>query len=260
MSNPSAWRSHLRTPRPCDHFIQLYTDDAFLERVVGEYIGNGLGAGEGAVLVATPRHTFAFERQLAAAGHDPRAAQKHGQLVILYADQCLGRFMRGDKPDPQMFRAFVHDTLDAVRAAGFLKIRVFGEMVDLLWKRNLEATIHLEELWNEALADEQVSILCAYGIDNFDGSAHRGPLHRISRAHSHLIPVEDYARLDLAVERACDEVFGGEKDGGRVRMLLSSSHQQTVMPRSEAALLALRDLPESVAESVLARARHHYRS
>lgn len=260
MSDPVAWRAHLHAPRPCDHLIQLYTDEAFLERAVGEFVGNGLAAGEGALLVATPSHGEAIVRRLAVAGHDPRAAQGRGQLGILDAAQGLRRFMLGGMPDPEAFRAFVHEALDAIRAAGFPRIRVFGEMVDLLWKRHLDATVRLEELWNEVLADEQVSILCAYRVDNFDASAHRGLLRRVSRSHSHLIPVEDYDRLDLAVARACDDVFGGEPDGALVRGLLGSSDQTTVMPRSQAALLALQDLPEGIAESVLTRARHHYKS
>jgi hypothetical protein len=59
-------------------------------------------------------------------------------------------------------------------------------MVDLLWPLSKRATVQLEELWNEVLAEYQVSLLCAYRIDA--GAAaikRRGLLHQITRCHSH---------------------------------------------------------------------------
>ena len=51
-------------------------------------------------------------------------------------------------------------------------------------------------------------VRCGYSIDNFDPNTYQGILQGVSRAHSHLVPVEDYARLERAVERAYAEVFG----------------------------------------------------
>jgi len=132
-------------------------------------------------------------------------------------------------------------------------------MVDLLWDHNLPATVALETLWNEVLADRRVSLLCAYRIDNFDGEVHRGALDQLTHTHSHVIPVEDYERLEAAVSRAYEDVFGTLGDPGLLREQLATEHHSpAAMPAAQAALVALRQLSPDIADLVLARARQHY--
>jgi hypothetical protein len=193
MNATTSWETLLRTPRPCDHLIQLYTDEAFLAQAVAQFVGRGLAEGAAAVVIATPAHVDAFIARLAAGGLDVPEIVRRGQLVVRDAEGCLATFMVDGMPDRAAFFRLVRGLFDGVRAAGHMSIRVLGEMVNLLWDHNLEATVRLEELWNEVLADQRVSLLCAYRIDNFDRHAHRGVLHQISRVHSHLIPLEDYS-------------------------------------------------------------------
>ena len=114
----------LRSPSPCDHHIQAYTDDAFLGKVVAEYVAAGFEQGEAAVLIATPEHTELFSERFAALGIDVPAALRTRQLLFLDADQTLARFMVDGRPDRQMFLSIVATTLDHVRAAGY-RIAVF---------------------------------------------------------------------------------------------------------------------------------------
>lgn len=258
MSATSPWRAQLRTPHPCDHVVQLYTAPGFLAAAVAHFIGSGFAGGEAAVIIATPDHVALFTQALTAQGFDVPLLAKRRQLLVLDAEECLGRFMVDGAPDRALFRSLVQDTLDQVRAAGYAKIRLYGEMVNLLWDQNLESTIQLEELWNEVLADPRLSLLCAYQIDPFDHHAYRGLLHRISRSHSYLIPVEDYERLDKAVGMAFTDVFGIHGDAERLRELFVRTQSVGGMPSAQAALFALRDLPDSVGDAVLERARQYY--
>jgi hypothetical protein len=258
MSTPQPWLSLLRAPRPSDHVIQLYTDDAFLNRAVGEFVSTGLLQRGAAVLVATPAHAEGILRTLGKR-LDVATARRSGRLVVLDAQACLDRFMVDGHPDRAKFLDLVNGVLDSITKAGFLTTRLFGEMVDLLWNHDLPATVALEQLWNEVLASRRVSLLCAYGIDNFDRQAHRRVLHQLSRCHSHLVPVEDYERFEHAVDRAYHEVFGAGGDAGQLRELIGRSHAgTTVMPAAQAALVALRDVRRDLADDVLARARRHY--
>jgi len=52
----ATWPELLREPAKGDHFVQLYSDEAFLCEAVAEYAGTGLRRGEGVMLVATPAH------------------------------------------------------------------------------------------------------------------------------------------------------------------------------------------------------------
>src|SRR5947209_7936921 len=167
--------------------------------------------------------------------------------------------MKDGLPDRAAFLATVLPILETIRAEGYRNIRLFGEMVNLLWDHNLEATVRLEELWNEVLADQGVSLLCAYRIDPFDRHAHRGVLHKVSRCHSHVVPVDDDDRLEHAVERALGDTFGS--DAKELGHLITSRHPAgTAMPLAEAVLFAVRNLSSRIGDELLDRARHYYRA
>ena len=252
------WYELFRTPAPCDHVIQLYTDEAFLTRAISHFVGAGLEHGEGGVMIATPAHLQAVTRALGVTV-DVASARARDQLVILDAQACLDGFMVDGRPHPEKFFAVVGVVLDRVTAAGYPRMRLFGEMVDLLWDHNLKATLELEALWSQVLAARRVALLCAYQIDNFDRHAHRGVLHQLSRCHSHLVPVEDYQRFERAVDHAYREVFGPNGDAGLLRQLLGRpTDGPPTMPAAQAALLALRDVRRDLADDVLERARRHY--
>jgi len=256
--SPQPWHPLLRAAQPCDHIVQLYTDDGFLTRAVTEFIGAGLTAGEAAVLIATPAHIRAFDEHLGLT-IDLAAARVADQLIVLDAEASLARLVVEGRPDRGAFLGFVGAVLDRAQAAGNGRVRLFGEMVNLLCDRDPEATAELESLWNEVLAERPASLLCAYRLDNFDRHVHRGLLHQISRSHSHVVPVEHYQRLESAVDRAYREVFGAEGDTASLRDLLVAGAPATpAMPSAQAALLALRGLRTDIADAVLERARHYY--
>ena len=246
-----------KSPNACDHLVQAYTDDAFLASVVTQYLGQALAAGEGAVLVATPAHGDAITTGFRAGGVDVDAAIAAGRLLILDADLTLGRFMRDGLPDRAAFFEAIGGALAQVQASGCPKIRVFGEMVDLLWPTNLEGTLRLEALWNELLTTGAISLLCAYRFAPFDRNV-QGILHHVSRCHSRLMPEEDATNFENAVDRAYDEIFGAHGGGRELREELVSRHASPAMSRGQAALFAIRELSPALAAQVVERARHYY--
>jgi hypothetical protein len=252
----STWEGWLDAPAACDHLVQLYSDDAFLARAVSRFVRAGFAAGEAAVIIAIPAHIVLFSEHLPGLTE----ALSHGQLVVLDAEACLKTFMADGMPDPESFAVAVTAVLDRVRAAGYPRIRLYGEMVDVLWQRDeLDAAVRLEALWNDRLAAERLPLLCAYRIDNFDRRAHRRALGPIGRAHSHMIPVEHEDRLERAVDQAYADVFGVDGDPQALRRLMVASQASIpAMPEAQAALLALRDVNAHTADAVLERARRYY--
>jgi DcmR-like sensory protein len=250
------WEALLDAPGACDHLVQLYTDDAFLARAVARFLQAGFADGEAAVIIATPGHIALFNERLPEAP----ALLDRGQLVVLDAQDCLKTFMVDGRPDRSAFVATVTTVLERVRAAGYPRMRLYGEMVNLLWQQDkLEAAVKLEELWSELLAAERLPLLCAYRIDNFDRDAHRHAVGSIGKMHSHMIPIEHYDRFERAVDRAYSEVFGHEGDAETLRDLLVATLGPTsAMPRGQAALLVLRDVNAHTADAVLERAKRYY--
>jgi MEDS: MEthanogen/methylotroph, DcmR Sensory domain len=256
---PATWQTLLAAPAPGQHVGQLCTEPGFLGRAVGGFAGAGLRAGDAIIIIATPAHWQEITGPLEAQRFDLDELQGRGQLTVLNAGSCLAQLLVDDIPDPERFRAVIGGAADAVRRAGYQRVRAFGEIVDLLRQTDLTAAIRLEELWNEWLAAQGKSLLCGYSVDAFDHRAYRGLLQAVCTAHSDLIPVEDYARLEQAVERAYADVFGsaGDADGLR-QAFLAEYAWPTAMPDAQAALLAAREFLPRTLDELLEKARHHY--
>lgn len=260
MSVSATWQSVLTSPAPGQHIAQLYTEPGFLARAAGQFAGEGLRRGEAVILIATAPSWQAIARRLEDDGFALDELQRRGQLTVRDAAECLADFLVNGMPDRQRFHAIIGGAVDAAKATGYRRIRALGEMVDLLRRTSVAATLRLEELWGELLTTHGIALLCGYSLDNFDRHVHRGLLQSVSAAHSDLIPVEDYARLERAVEHAYAEVFGAEGDGGALRReFLAHYPRPASMPDAEAAILAVREFVPTAADRLLDRVRAHYR-
>jgi hypothetical protein len=248
----------LRLPSPCDHFVQVYTDDAYLGTVVADYVGTGLERREGAILIATAAHVRLFLARLTALGVDVAELAARRRLLFLDAAQTLDRFMVDGKPDRSLFLGVTAAALDHVRSSGCRDVRLYGEMVDLLWGKSLEATVELERLWDEVLRDERLSLFCAYRLEPLDRQV-QAVLRRVMHCHSHLLPAQNYERFEQAIGRAYTEVFGVGADVDTLRdLMVSAQNIPTAMREAEAAMFALDTMPEVIAQDVRARAHRHF--
>jgi hypothetical protein len=226
---------------------------------VARFVGDGLRRGDGVIVIATPLHWRAAARKLYRDAVPIDEAESVGRLVVSDAEQVLSTFMRDGLPDRERFREAIGGLIAPVRATGASRVRAFGEMVDLLRHRNLAAMTRLEQLWNELLDEHGIALLCGYSLDVFDAGNYRGLVQDVGALHSHLIPVDDYARFDRAVAHAYQEVFGGGEDADDLRRTLLAYYERpAAMPDAEAAVLALRDLAPGTVDAVLRSARRHY--
>jgi hypothetical protein len=254
------WDRVVADAAACDHIVQLYQDPDFLNRAVCRFAGAALANGEGIILVPTLTHWNGIRPRLEAEGVDVEAAQNRGQLTVVDADEFLPRFMRNSMPDSPVFLGLAANVIGQAHAAGRYKtVRWWGEMVDVLWERgDVAASMNLEDLFDQLAHKHDIAIFCSFLMDNFDGEVHAHMLPRLGTNHSHLIPVEDYARLERAVAEALRETVGAEEARVLQTRLLSDYRQPFVMPRAQALLLALRQVVPALAEPVLQRSRSLY--
>src|ERR1700674_65782 len=125
----------LDNPSAGDHIVHFYEDDEFLLDAVAHFTAAGLAAGEPVLIVATQSHQGAFAQRLRRNGANLDAALASGQLKMLDARETLTSFMVGDEPDWDRFSATIGPVLETCRAGRpGARVRVFGEMVDLLWR------------------------------------------------------------------------------------------------------------------------------
>lgn len=254
------WNGLLVSAGPRDHIVQLYQDQQFLNRAVCRFAAGAIANGEGVILVPTVAHWNAFRPRLEAEGVDVAEAQKSGQLSVVDADQLLPQFMRDAMPDAPVFLGLAADVISKARAGGkYPKVRWWGEMVNVLWEQgNVAASMALEDQFDQLAHQHEIAIFCSFVMDNFNSEVHSSLIPRLGTNHSHLIPVEDYARLERAVSAAIRDTVGADEAHVIEKQLLGKFSPKLQMPRSQALLLALRESLPTLADAVLKRSRAIY--
>jgi signal transduction histidine kinase len=184
-----------------EHFVQFYEADAFLLDSLDDFIGTAIKAGEAAIVVATQAHREELETRLREKGLDVTAAGACGQLVLLDAAETLSKFMVDESPDAELFTERIGDIITRA-VAGRPRVRIYGEMVALLWAEgNYDAAIRLEELWNDLQHKHSFALFCAYPMNGFAGEGPGQRLLDVCTTHSRVIPAESYTSLDGSNER-----------------------------------------------------------
>jgi DcmR-like sensory protein len=248
----------LDQPKPEEHFVQLYgKDDRLLTRNVGRYLSEGLRRGDGLLVIATAEHRGTVVRHLTEE-RGYAAAVLEGRLVFLDAETTLNRFLVDGEPDQARFESIIGEALRGVRASAVQNgVRAYGEMVGLLWKAGeFSAAIRLEDLWNRLLQASDVSLFCAYPIDVFSHDFKPSAVDALLCAHTHVVPTD--SALEVALNRAMDDVLGSRVAG--LRKLMQTNHRPAwaSMPKAEAMILWLRNNLPGSADQILGQAREYY--
>jgi hypothetical protein len=174
------------------HAVRFYENKASLCRIVAQFLSEGFVTGQPAIVISTAEHRDAIVQELRLARVDVDGLQASGDLLLLDAREALGTFMVDGTPDPGRFEASMTGAIDAVcRGRSDCTIRLYGEMVDLLWKDGLTvAAVQLEMLWNRLAMTRDFSLLCGYGMGNFYKDA---AMEEICDQHSHVVSVDGAA-------------------------------------------------------------------
>jgi len=146
-------------------------DDAVLLDALSSLVGDSLDAGESAVAIVARSRRSGLEKRLTAQRIDVSQAIKSKRLAIFDADQALSQFMDAARPSRERFLSQFGDLVGTARAAAVAKnsrVVVFGEMVGVLWARKQhQAAIQLEGLWNELALTCSFYLCCAYPASEF---------------------------------------------------------------------------------------------
>ncbi|HYJ28625.1 MAG TPA: MEDS domain-containing protein [Nocardioides sp.] len=164
------------------HQVAAYKDVAALVARVARLVAESLDEGVPVITVSRPAVRDAVAGALAKRGVDVDRARGEGSFVALDADETMTLFMVDGHPDPHLFADFV---ASAAPADG-RPVNAFGEMVALLWERGeVVAAVELEALWNTALVEHPIRLLCAYPGELLAG-AELGDVARMCGLHDHV--------------------------------------------------------------------------
>ena len=164
--------SLLANPHPCSHIVYPYTDEGLVGQAVCLFASAGLRDGDGVVLIMSADHCESIMLRLQVEGINTEHYQRLGQLICVTAEGLLAEFLTAGVLNEDLFKSVVGDLIDQAKGhVGAVKserVRVFGEMVSQLRNQDLAATTRLEELWNDAIKDHSVALLCTYALFHAD--------------------------------------------------------------------------------------------
>lgn len=254
-----SWGDFLKVAGARAHGVQVYGDAADLAESVASYLAAGFERGQPGVLVATPEHLSLFADRLGARGWALEEAEGAGLVVLADAEETLASIVGPNGLERGRFEHVVGGLLDRVEhGPDDRPARVFGEMVDLLCRREqADAADELERLWNALAEQRRFSLLCGYRLDVFDSRAQTETLPNICREHSHVLPARNYPRFARAVDNALREVLGPNQ-AATVYVLVSREAGHDQIPLAQSILMWVsRHLPQQSSQ-ILASARTHY--
>lgn len=184
------------SPDPHLHAVTFYDHDREVVDQVARFVADGIHQQGLAIVVATPEHRTALVQALLASGLDPDDAPVAGRLVMLDARTTLDNIMTDAGPDPDRFAATVERI---VRDAGTdgAPVRVFGEMIGMLWADgDIEGAIALEAMWNGLLDRVDFVLLCAYSSLILETGG-LTEIHAVCGQHSNVQPPPRYTALGV---------------------------------------------------------------
>ncbi len=171
------------------HVVQFYGHDEELAERVAGYLLEALGGGGVAVVIATPEHRRQFEDRLKKAGADLATARDSGTYLTLDAGQTVRELMDASGLDRVAFDRVIGGLIRQAGAGG-RPVRLYGEMVALLWDDGLvNAAIELEAMWVELGRTHSFSLFCSYPAGSVTGVGYLDAFAAVCRLHREVVGV-----------------------------------------------------------------------
>lgn len=183
-----------------DHHVLFYDHDNFLSNTVADYLVDGLQNDEAILVAATQAHWEIIQHDLFLRGFEMAPLMEQGQLIFVDAELVAHELLLQDEIAIEKFETLMPERLAKLRQYN-PKIRIFGEVVDVLvGKNNIKAALQLEALWH-ALRDQQgFQLLCGYGMHHFSDPKLANAFDDICRCHGVIRPTESILKLAHPVQ------------------------------------------------------------
>ena len=165
-------------PPPSLHVVQFYEDDEFLVEFLVNFVQAGLQSNETVIIFATAQHGQMLRHALT------RDDLCNAHLTFFDATTVLSELMMQDWPDHSVFMQVVGRPIQEACHRG--RVRVYGEMVTVLWERGLyQEALSLEGLWNTLQLTQSFTLLHAYPHMPYACTPGADPVMMLAIYHAH---------------------------------------------------------------------------
>lgn len=186
------------------HDVSFYEERGALERCIVRYAVEGLLADETVVLIVRASSLSKVRDALAVSGVDVDEMGRRGVLVLFDADATLASVKTGKGIDWSAVAALagrvVANAMDTGRP-----VRLFGEMVAILWERgDVRQAMDLERLWHGLSHEHGFDVLCAYPsvATTLPGAA--VTMNAMCGMHDATVSIDDWRRHIFLASYACE--------------------------------------------------------
>lgn len=180
----------LTAPISGNHIIKVFRHQSGKIKSITQYITDGLNDNEAVAIIARPFLRKALIDFLVTQGVDVQSCKDQGKIKFFDAEFLLSSLWFDDGIDAEAFEKFVSDPLRVMKQKQkYDKIRIFSEMVNLLWQKGAYAeAMQLEDSWNALFKKFEFSLLITYSLNHLDPSTFDEALEQICRYHPHHNP------------------------------------------------------------------------
>lgn len=119
--------------------------------------------------MTNPDHREGISAELRARGVDVDETVKLGDLLLMDVEETLATLMMmNGMPDSARYHENVGTAVTQLLRGRPGPVRIFGDMVDLLWRRGEhDAAIRIELLSNELAMKQPITVICGYSMGHF---------------------------------------------------------------------------------------------
>jgi signal transduction histidine kinase/ActR/RegA family two-component response regulator len=183
------------------HQAQFYDAVADILQTAGEFLVEGLRVGEPILVIATGVSREALSQWIAAEGFDSVMLEQTGMITMVDAEEVRALLASRGLDEALFQRHFGALVEERVHRSPHGRVRVYGEVADLLWQAGeTDAAVWLEEMWNQ-IPPHTFSLLCGYAARCFDNEA---DMRRVCAPHTHVLPADRRDRAGGGAPRAVD--------------------------------------------------------
>ena len=167
-----------------DHCVQLFDDGESLAETVAAFLCEGWLRNEGLLVVARADNWERISQRMNENDCLVSGGLSSGRLVVIDADIMLARLLRNGYLIRERFTDSLGGLVSDLTLRFGQRLRVYGEMVDILTARSdFAVVLELEQLWNELASKYPFTVLCGYLSTHFGDARRAGVLREICQLH-----------------------------------------------------------------------------
>ncbi len=178
------------------HAVQFYDREEFILKEIQKFISAGWQQKEGVLAVLRKNRLDKLVQALSVNGAEAlSSAIQNGQIQLIAAEELMPSIFKEEQIDSEVFQLKIGKRLSDLQD-GFGRIRVYGEIVDILWcQGKKEMALAVENEWQELSKTYDFTLLCGYSLTGFSKAKDMPDFVRVCGRHQKIFPSESYSEL-----------------------------------------------------------------